>query len=211
MSSTLFYVHDPMCSWCYAFRPTWRRVRERLPAGLEPRWLLGGLAPDTDEPMADSLRAGLEATWHRIESVVPGTRFNYDFWRRCQPRRTTFRACRAVIAARAADPALERPMIEAIQNAYYREARNPAEVDTLCELAAGLGLERRAFAEALDAPSTQQVLQAEIDQARQMGADSFPSVVLVLDGEPHTIALDYNRADIMLARIQATLEAEGAA
>ena len=31
MSPTLTYVHDPMCSWCYAFRPVWEAVVSGLP------------------------------------------------------------------------------------------------------------------------------------------------------------------------------------
>ncbi|MFT6977114.1 MAG: putative protein-disulfide isomerase, partial [Shewanella psychromarinicola] len=22
-NTTLYYVHDPMCSWCWGYRPTW--------------------------------------------------------------------------------------------------------------------------------------------------------------------------------------------
>lgn len=211
MNPVLYYVHDPMCSWCYAFRPTWQRVCENLPEGMELRRLLGGLAPDTEAPMPMAMRETLQATWQRIESVVPGTWFNYEFWTRCQPRRMTYRACRAVLAARAQGLEYELPMNEAIQDAYYRQARNPADPDTLGELAAELGLDGERFAAELDASETRHALQVEIDLARHIGADSFPSVVLVLDDEPHHVALDYNRADIMLARIQATLEEEGAA
>jgi hypothetical protein len=34
----------------------------------------------------------------RIERSVPGTKFNFEFWSRCRPRRATYPACRAVIA-----------------------------------------------------------------------------------------------------------------
>ena len=210
MYVTLVHVHDPMCSWCYAFRPTWSRVRENLPAGIEVRRLLGGLAPDSDEVMPEQTQTYLRATWQRIESVVPGTWFNYDFWSLCQPRRTTYRACRAVIAARSQGAEFELPMNEAIQNAYYRQARNPADVGTLAGLAAELGLDVSRFEADLDAAETRRALLDEIEYARHIGADSFPSVILLIEDEPHPVALDYNRADIMLQRIQATLEEEGA-
>ena len=29
--AVLVYVHDPMCSWCYGFRPTWVGLRAILP------------------------------------------------------------------------------------------------------------------------------------------------------------------------------------
>mgnify|MGYP000853319151 FL=1 len=46
---TLYYVHDPMCSWCWAFVPTWEQIQRELPNDIEVVYLLGGLAPDSDE------------------------------------------------------------------------------------------------------------------------------------------------------------------
>ncbi|MBT8071851.1 MAG: DsbA family protein, partial [Gammaproteobacteria bacterium] len=130
--SVLYYVHDPMCSWCWAYRPVLQRLREHLP--VEIRWqnVLGGLAPDSDQPMPGATRQMVQGHWRQIQSSV-GTRFNFDFWSRCQPRRDTYKACRAVIAA--SFQAAEERMIQAIQEAYYLRAMNPSEPATLAELA----------------------------------------------------------------------------
>ena len=48
MQANLYYAHDPMCSWCWAFRPTWKRIVKALPENLAVRRILGGLAPDSD-------------------------------------------------------------------------------------------------------------------------------------------------------------------
>lgn len=82
--STLFYIHDPMCSWCYAVKPVLQKLREKLPEELEFKSLLGGLAIDTDLPMPAEMRQQLHATWQRIEQKVPGIQFNYDFWNNWQ-------------------------------------------------------------------------------------------------------------------------------
>lgn len=127
----LIYIHDPMCSWCWAFRPVWQAVTAALPDGVDTRLLLGGLTPDTDKPMPESMREYLQQTWRTIQVRVPSTRFNFDFWVRCKPRRSTYPACRAVIAARTQVPALETSMITAIQRAYYQGAMNPSDDDIL--------------------------------------------------------------------------------
>ena len=46
MPAVLYYVHDPMCSWCWGFRPTWLALQDQLPEGVRVQRLLGGLAPD---------------------------------------------------------------------------------------------------------------------------------------------------------------------
>ena len=62
----LIYVHDPMCSWCWGFRPNFENLCKQLPAGLSVNRLLGGLAPDNDQPMPAELQSKLQDTWRRI-------------------------------------------------------------------------------------------------------------------------------------------------
>lgn len=186
-----------MCSWCYAFAPAWEALKAALPPGVAVQRVLGGLAPDTDQPMPQEMRDYLRATWTRIERQVPGTRFNFDFWTRCEPRRATYPACRAVIAARAQGEEHDERMTQAIQRAYYREARNPSDRDTLVQLAGELGLERDRFAAALEHTGTQRALEAEIARARGMGADSFPSLVLEHSGTLLPVPIDYTAPERM--------------
>ncbi len=202
MSKILYYVHDPMCSWCWGFAPVLRELSRRLPAPVEIRRLLGGLAPDTDEPMPAALREQLQATWRRIQKRIPGTEFNFAFWSDCAPRRATYPACRAVIAARAQGPEYDTGMTEAIQRAYYTQALNPSDDDTLIRLAGELGLKIDAFAQALADPATARELQSEIDQARTLGAHSFPSLVLEVARSRWRIPVDYTDCGPMLELIE---------
>jgi len=205
MQPRLYYIHDPMCSWCWGFRPVLDQLLIALPDGLRFSRLLGGLAPDSDQAMAAGMRTRLVSTWRRIQSDIPGTRFNFDFWQNTTPRRSTWPACRAVIAARRLRAELEAPMIGAIQQAYYLEARNPSDDGTLIELAAGLGLDPSEFAAVLHDATTATRLHDEMALARSMGADSFPSLRLAQAGSIWPIAVDYRRTDPMLHAIRSVL------
>ena len=200
--ATLYYLHDPMCSWCYAFVPVWGRLREALPEGVEVRRVLGGLAPDNDAPMDEEMRAYLEANWRRIEERVPGIRFNFDYWRRRAPRRSTYPACRAVIAARAQGAEYDEAMTHAIQRAYYQGARNPSDRETLLALAGELGLDAERFRADLGSADTEAQLQRELALTRALGVEGFPSLVLEIDGGRWPVAVDYNDARTMLDTIE---------
>ena len=128
---TLYYFHDPMCSWCWGFRPTWQALQENLPDTVAVQYVLGGLAPDSDQSMPDELRRMIQNTWQRIQQEL-GTEFNFDFWTQNTPRRSTFPACRAVIAAH--QQGMEQEMILAIQQAYYLRALNPSDLSILRQL-----------------------------------------------------------------------------
>ena len=204
----LYYIHDPMCSWCYAFAPVWQRVRELVAGKVVVKNVLGGLAPDSDAPMPDEMQGYLRGTWQNIETVVSGTVFNYDFWEQCEPRRSTYPACRAVIAARMLGQEYEESMITAIQHAYYREARNPSVVETLVELASEIGLDADEFAVTLAGAGCEQVLQEEIALTRSLGATGFPSLVLVTRRSGQQVEYDYNDADATAQRILEGVAAE---
>lgn len=204
MAKSLIYIHDPMCSWCFGFEPTRRKLFDRLAERNIPvRRYVGGLAPDSDLPMPESMRAGLQQTWRRIEAMIPGTRFNHDFWARCEPRRSTYPANRAVIVARAQDEKFDLLMTRRIQQAYYEEARNPSDNDTLIELAGDIGLDAIRFAADLTAASTELLLGEEIRFTRSIGVDSFPSLVVDRDGSLTPVNLSYTDAEAMFGEIDA--------
>lgn len=201
MDKILYYVHDPMCSWCWAFNKTWVKIQSELPDDIEVRYVLGGLAPDSDAPMPVDLQERISSGWYRIQQKVPGTEFNHDFWTECKPRRSTYPSSRAIIAAKEQDGTIEKAMLLAIQQAYYLHAKNPADDEVLIDCAVDIGLNRAAFSELLNSTSTHQQLLAEIKFARSMGANSFPSLVFETAGEYQMLNYDYNDAQVLLSQL----------
>lgn len=188
MSAILYYVHDPMCSWCWGYRPIWEQLRANLPEGVEVRNILGGLAPDTDQPMPAEMQAKLQAIWLQIQTQL-GTEFNFDFWMLNQPRRSTYPACRAVLAAAAQGQ--EEAMILALQKAYYLRAMNPSDRETHQQLAEELTLDVPRFLADIDSEALETELQQQIAQARQLPIAGFPSLVLQNSYGITPVTLDY--------------------
>lgn len=201
MSLQLYYFHDPMCSWCWAFRPILTSVLANLPEKLEVRRILGGLAPDTNEAMPLVMQQKIQHIWHKIQQTVPGTAFNFDFWRDCKPRRSSYPACRAVIAAREQAPDAEDAMIMAIQQAYYLQARNPSDDSTLLALAGEIGLDKQQFAFDLHSPVIHQILLTEINFMQTQQIQGFPSLLIQKDNHFSAISIDYEDAGTIIDQI----------
>jgi putative protein-disulfide isomerase len=202
MPLTLYYFHDPMCSWCWAFRPRWQEIVAGLPDNVYSQRVLGGLAPDTDQMMSTAMQTKLRSVWQQIQQTVPGTPFNFEFWERCVPRRSTYAACRAVIAARRQSRDYEEKMILAIQQAYYLEARNPADSITLIELAGEIGLDGALFSADIESPAVQVELLKEIEFTRRLEVKGFPTLLLEKEGVFTAIQYDYNDAEAVLHQIR---------
>ena len=185
MSIKLLYVVDPMCSWCYGFKQALDEVLPELHPNVQPELVMGGLAPDSDEPMDGETRGYVQKAWHAVADQT-GATFNHDFWTACEPRRSTYPACRAVIVAREVDLAWE--MLAAIQRAYYQEARNPSDEDTLVALAEELGVDGDAFRGRFRDPEIEDALQAHLRLRTQLRATSFPSIAMSQGRKPKLIA-----------------------
>jgi putative protein-disulfide isomerase len=198
-SLILYYVYDPMCSWCWGYKPTWEAIKASLGGDVEIRYVLGGLAEDTDAPMPLQMRTQIAEYWRKIESYL-GTEFNHDFWTLNEPRRTTYPACRAIIAARAQEAEFE--MYAAIQRAYYLEAKNPSDNSVLIDIATEIGLDRNRFTRDLTAQETQQALLQEIAFAHSIGGNSFPSLFLSKGNAIVELPVDYQHPEVTVSQVR---------
>ena len=205
MKTILYYVHDPMCSWCWGFSRVLNEVLETLPKDFEVHRLLGGLAPDSDVPMPENMQRQIKSNWTQIEDKISGVKFNYEFWNKCIPRRSTYPACRAVIAARQQGQQYDELMTKEIQKAYYQKALNPSDNSTLIKLAEKLNLSLEKFEKDLLSSETQEKLIEEIHFSRELFAESFPNLVLQVGDKHFSILIDYNNSKIMLEEIKQRL------
>jgi putative protein-disulfide isomerase len=205
MTATLYYVHDPMCSWCWGFRPTWDALKHVLPDTVTVENVCGGLARDCDELMSEDMQRAIEGYWRTVQAQL-GTEFNYDFWRVNKPRRSTYMACRASIAAAAQNA--EQAMIDAIQRGYFLRALNPSDVPVLVKLAGELDLNEVRFEGDLLSVSTELEFQRQLKLARNLLIHGFPSLVLAVGEKTSKVEINYRKVDGMLKAINQCLDVE---
>ncbi|MEL0646280.1 DsbA family protein [Pseudoalteromonas agarivorans] len=205
--SKLIYVHDPMCSWCWGFRPTWLNLKSELENNFKDiltiEYKVGGLAPDSQAPMPQNMQDMLQNTWRKIAAQL-GTQFNYAFWQECQPRRSTYPACRAALIARKANK--EADMVAAIQHAYYLNAQNPSDEKTLIELAQHIGLDKADFESSLQSNQINDELNKELAYAHSLPIQGFPSLVLINNDKAFPIDINYTDWQQSFNKISALLK-----
>lgn len=201
-SNKLYYVFDPMCSWCWGYKPVWQKITQALQDKIDIQYVVGGLAPDSDQPMPEEMQQQIASYWKKIEDFL-GTEFNYDFWSQNTPRRSTYPSCRAVMAAR--KQGAEQSMLAAIQNAYYLQARNPSDNDVLIDLANDIGLDVARFeADLLSEDLNQQFMQ-ELEFARSIGGNSFPSLFVATEQGIVELQVDYQSAETTIDQVEQIL------
>ncbi len=184
------YVVDPMCAWCYGFAPELAAFLKQHPE-IKVDWIMGGLAPDNDQPMDESLRTAIASYWQQIEQRTQVS-FNHDYWQLNTPYRSTYPACRAVIAAETLSPNSAEQMVKAIQSAYYQKAQNPSLQQTLVECAVDIGLDAAEFEKVLLSAETESQLQQHLGLVQQLRVSGFPALFYVNDNnEAFALALGF--------------------
>lgn len=63
----LWYVADPMCSWCWGFSPVIEAIRREYGSRFEVELLLGGLRPGTQHPMPSAQREQILHHWRAVQ------------------------------------------------------------------------------------------------------------------------------------------------
>ncbi|MFK8068778.1 MAG: DsbA family protein [Gammaproteobacteria bacterium] len=202
MKSTLYYILDPMCSWCWGFRSVFTALLELLSDQIEIEYVMGGLAPDSDQVMPEETRSYVQKQWQLVTEKT-GAEFNWDFWTECTPRRSTYPACRAVISAGIQGKENIPKMIDAIQQAYYLEARNPSDLCTLKALAEELNLDSKKFELDITSPKIEILLQKDFETRKLFRVNSFPTVLLKQEEKLSFIAQGDESLDNILNRLQA--------
>lgn len=192
-----------MCSWCWGYRATWLQlenaIENKLHSSADIKYAVGGLAPDSDLPMAEDMQQFLKTTWQKIATTL-GASFNFDFWDNCQPRRSTYPACRAVLAARTFG--LEKEMLYQIQQCYYLQSRNPSNDDVLIAASIEIGIEKSAFEDKFYSEDIVRLLAKEIETVQHLPVRGYPSLVLFINDKALPIQLDYKNWQTSFEQIE---------
>ena len=171
MKVTAVHFTDPACPWAYSARPAHARLVWRFGDQIEWRLVLIGLSESADAYVARGYSPARQAmgqrTFHR--------RFGMPFAFQVKERMAgTSRACRAIVAAREADPELGEAALQALQLMQFTTLGLLDDDDALrAALAEVEGLDADAVVARIDDPSLVELYEA--DRARARSAAGSPT------------------------------------
>ena len=209
--STLHYIGDPMCSWCWGLAPTLQALAERCARdGLGFQITVGGLRAGGGEAWNARFKDFLRQEWTHIAQVT-GQPFSFALLEREHFDYDTEPACRAVVAAATLlaghDPGGLRLLafFARLQHAFYVDGHDPAALDTYPALCVASDLDFAAFSTEFLSDHARQHTREHFQRCRQWGVRGFPSVVLEHHGELYLLSAGYADHDTLFARLDAAL------
>lgn len=184
-TTTLHYIYDPLCGWCYGAAPLVKAAREVLPVQAHGGGMMAGASR---RPVTPQLRDYVTPHDRRIAELT-GQPFGAAYFDGLlRDTSAVFDSAPPTAAVLAAETLAGRglDMLSRLQSAHYAEGRRIAERDVLVELAGAIGLDTAAFAQAMDQAQDEE-LHAHIAHTHRLmervGARGFPSFALERDGK----------------------------
>lgn len=199
-TSTLIYVGDPMCSWCYGFAPELEEAVNSLPSGVDFEVVTGGLRPYGTETMGE-LKDFLTHHWEEVHQRS-GQEFNYGILDSSEFLYDTEPSCRAVVTMRTLAPEKELEYFKLIQKGFYYDNYHPSATETYASQAEQLGVNKKTFTDMFESEAMKTKTKTDFQRSRKLGISSFPSVVFVHNGEHHLIGQGYAKASVLLKKIE---------
>jgi putative protein-disulfide isomerase len=208
--TTLIYIADPMCSWCYGFGPELAALMQGLPE-LPVEVVVGGLRPYNTQSMDESLKTTLLAHWHKVAEKT-GLPFMDDALTREGFVYDTEPACRAVVAARKLAPAAALAVFQAIQHAFYAAGLDVTRTDVLSEIGAttltklGFPTDAAAFESMLTSEDAIKATHDDFMLTQKWGVNGFPTLVLEREGRLDLVTSGYVEMPLLVEQMQAIID-----
>jgi putative protein-disulfide isomerase len=202
---TLWYVADPMCSWCWGFLPVIERIRNEYDSCLKMELLLGGLRPGTKDPMPSSQREEILHHWRTVQQRT-GQPFSFEgalpkgFIYDTEP------ASRAVLAVSRISPDSIFSFLRTMQTGFYAEQQDVTNPEVLAHLAAGVGLNEQQFLQIFESDIAKKLTLAHFEKASEWGIRGFPSLVGQRGVHYHLLIAGYCSYEELRQKIDRWLE-----
>lgn len=201
MAAQLVYFADPMCSWCWGFKPSLMAILEKYGSGLPLRMIMGGLRPGTTRIMDHEQKTTIRQHWEHV-AEASGQPFKFDFFDRTDFIYDTEPACRAIVAGGKLAPEYVLGLLIAIQEGFYAENRDVTDPEVLADLSVDAGFDRDEFLEVFDNTETEQATQDGFQIAKDIGVTGFPTLLIGEDDTGYDlITAGFQKPDAVVERI----------
>ncbi|HHQ4599936.1 TPA: DsbA family protein [Aeromonas veronii] len=182
--TTLHYVYDPLCGWCYGAAPLLQAAATI--AGLKIELHAGGLwMGSRRQPMGEALRDYVRPHDQRIEALT-GQHFGERYFNELLLREGCLLDSEPPIRAVLAVTALGGDglvMLHRIQQSHYRDGIWIGEPAFLATLAAEQGISAEEFQQAyLQAPLLQHLADS-LGWMKRLGGQGYPTLGLMHNGK----------------------------
>lgn len=196
----LIYFGDPMCSSCYGITDELAVAVEVLDNVIDLRMVMGE-SNHTNEDHNFGLSDILKGNWMEIHEVS-GKQFNYEILENMEVLLDSEPASRATMIVRSMNPAKEFDFFKMVQQSFYMHNADLNDIDTYIPILQKLRLDKDHFELAFRSPEMNYAVKNEFQTAARMGVNTFPTLLLMKDGEYFQVSKGFTTAEKIISRVR---------
>ncbi|WP_018296422.1 DsbA family protein [Corynebacterium lubricantis] len=207
----LTYAFDAYCGWCYGFGPSLRKFAADNADRVDIKVLSGGLFAG---PRAGAIGAyphipGANARIAALTGVEFGESYNEVLEKGEFVMDSTDPAI-GLVALRRQVPERAVEIAGAIQRAWYFAGADLGDVEVYRSIATEFGLDADQVAADFAKPETQEEALEDFRQLREMGVDSYPTLLLHTESGTHRLGGPTTKPEALTAALDQHLSAKNA-
>jgi len=196
----LIYVGDPLCSWCWGMANELDKLKKAYSWPFHV--VVGGLRPGTVDPLDDSERSFIRHHWEEVNKRT-GQPFKFDLIdQKVSFIYDTEIPCRAVVAVRNMDQSKTLPFFKSVQESFYAHNNDTNHLEFYEPLVEQQNLDFDQFRKLFASEEMRKETNDDFMWCRNVGANSFPTVILHQQNQLSALAIGYATFDDMKARVE---------
>jgi len=201
--STLVYIGDPMCSWCYGITDELANVKEKFDRQLGFELVMGGLRPYNTQKMSE-LKDFLHHHWEEVHRAS-GQSFQYGILDSDTITYDTEPPCRANVVVRQLAPKHAFMFFKSTQKAFYFHNKNMHLAESYHDILKELGIDTQQFDQLFASDEMKALTRRDFEQSAEWGIQGFPTLILRHKDKLTMITNGYSTSEVMIKRIEAAL------
>lgn len=212
--ATVFYVGDPMCSWCWGIAPTLKELEKYcMENNIKFKIIVGGLRAGGGDVWNSEFKSFLKKEWSHIQQIT-GQPFGFKLLEEKFFNYDTEPACRAVVVSSelidklkiAKENKLE--FFSKVQRKFYTLGQDPKDVHFYEDICLNVGICFNEFKEEFFKKENVQKTHDEFMKARVLNVRGFPSLVLAVANKHKLISSGFITKEKAFAKIGDLLKEE---
>jgi len=189
----LYYFYDPLCGWCYGFSPIIDKIYAEYKNKINFEIIAGGLAIGN---RAVSINEGYSYIKGALSTVTQstGVSFGKAFVDLAEEGTYIYNSeppCKAFTILKQQNPEKAFAFAAELHQAIFIDGKNLNDWEVLAEMLIHYNIEKDFFKEAFFDDSTKVKTYEAFAYSKQMGANGFPTAILIKNGKKIVLTRGY--------------------
>ncbi len=189
--TTVLYVFDPLCGWCYGFSPVMVKLYENYKDNIEFDVISGGMVVgDRIGPLGEKAAYIREA--YKVVEQKMGVKFGDEYVNKVLAEgtaiQTSIPASKLLVAFKSLDDSQGILFAHELQNALYIDGVHPDNMEGLLEKCDTFGVNKTEILTIAMNEQVEAAMNHDFELSSKLGVTGFPTVFVIKDNAINVIA-----------------------